>query len=656
MKQDFACFEKINHHCNRSCSQQLREFMIAAQEKMFVRGEKERGNISTIEELEAYNTRMRGLFLEGLGGLPQAEGPLNAQVTKRTDIGECILEQVIFNSRPGVYVTGTMYLPKGITDPRPAILFLCGHFPEARMAPQYQMVCRTLVRAGFVVFAMDPTGQGERSNFYDAVSQQYCIHREVPDHDACGVPAVATGRFLASYMLSDQLRAIDYMRSHPQIDGDRIGITGNSGGATQALLSMICDERIAAAAPGTYISNRREILSTEKAQDSEQIWPGISKHGFDHVNAIMLMTPKPVALLAVTYDFFPIEGTRASYAEAGRFYEMYGKADQLQLFEDCDTHNYTKKLAVQATEFLSAALFGEKRTVENEDIEALPEALFYATASGNINSEMEDAKTTLEEVREYAQCQRRNRMALSPEQRKAKAKKWLLEKVLQERVPTDFNLRMHDSLSRVQWEYTDGYAAIGVSWWTQKRLFAYATLIKKAGKEQDKELPAVIAVWTDGTKKIREHEEWIRKQCDSGKQVFVLDVPGVGNLEQVSMFPSMDCKVRYGTMYRLCCDLMFLDDSMAAMHCYDVLRAVEMVHEHFHVPEEEITLYCDEEEGVYGVMAGFLNSAVKMEYGQRLLRSVEKEILGETFPVYRNTLCLLVPGMLEYFDYEELLR
>ena len=81
-----------------------------------------------------------------------------------------------------------------------------------------------------------------------------------------------------------------------------------------------------------------------------------------------------------------------------------------------------------------------------------------------------------------------------------------------------------------------------------------------------------------------------------------------------------------------------------------------MLGEEFGIEEQDITLYCQGQDGVYGIVAGFLNEKVKMEYGEDLLLNVEKEIIGTEVFRYDNTLSLMIPGMLQYFDYEELLR
>jgi len=218
MGKAFERFSAIDHSYDRTSADQLRDFLYGMQEKLFAEGEKKRAAIMTPEALETHNKEVRRKFLEGLGSIPESDCPLDAKITKTDDMGDYTMEQVVFCVRPGIYATATMYIPKGLTEPSPAILFVCGHSPAGRMRDIYQIASRTLVQAGLIVFELDPMGQGERSNYYDAETDSYLIDRAVPDHDAIGVPAFATGRSLECYFLSDQKRALDYMCTRPEID------------------------------------------------------------------------------------------------------------------------------------------------------------------------------------------------------------------------------------------------------------------------------------------------------------------------------------------------------------------------------------------------------------------------------------------------------
>ena len=653
----FEEFDGINQWGLRDSSHQLRDFIFRLQEEKFQQGERRREQISTLEELKAHREEMRRRFLQEMGGLVETAAPLEARVTERWEEEEFTLENIIFRSFEDIYVTGSLYLPRGIAYPAPAVLFLCGHSENGRRYEDYQIVCQTFARAGLIVFAIDPLGQGERSNYYDPERGAYLVERSCDDHDSCGTPGVAAGMFLARYFLCDAMRAVDYMLTRPEIDPEKIGITGSSGGGTQTLAMMACDDRIAAAAPGTFVTTRREIMYSGKPQDSEQVWPGVTEFGFDHVTAFLIFAPRPVAILAADYDFFPIEGTLETFEAAKEFYGMYGGEENIRIYRDKYTHRYTRGLAVCGAEFFTEVFLGKKVTVANRDIRPLPEKVLMATRSGNVIGEVPGAGTLMKQIQRYAEQLREKRLALPEKVRRERARQWLWEKVGKERQPAAFHVRMLPAEGGVEISTDTGqYSCTTISWWTQRRLVSAGNMINAAKYSQPAPRSTVLAIWPDGTRKISEHAPWIRRQCQGGRQVLVLDMPGVGSLEQNPLILGMPYKERFGTLYRLSSDLIYSGDSMAAMHCYDVLRAIEMLGTEFGIAEQDVTLYCQGPDGVYGIMAGFLNEKVKMEYGENLLLNIEKQVIGQKVFCYDNTLSLLVPGMLQYFDYEELLR
>ena len=84
-----------------------------------------------------------------------------------------------------------------------------------------------------------------------------------------------------------------------KISNLRIGVTGNSGRGTQTSLMMVCDARIAAAAPATFLMSANGCMHTGGAQDFEQIWPGMTAAGFEHEDILLIMVPRPALEMAI---------------------------------------------------------------------------------------------------------------------------------------------------------------------------------------------------------------------------------------------------------------------------------------------------------------------------------------------------------------------
>ena len=146
---------------------QLKDHVYRRSEAAFAAGEAARDEIKTEKQLKERQRRLRRAFIKNLGGLPSSQTPLNAKVVGRIKCDGFRIEKVIFQSRPKVFVTANLYIPDGITKPRGAVQFLSGHHETAKHTPEYQVVCLYLVKAGLVVLAQDPVGQGERYSYYE---------------------------------------------------------------------------------------------------------------------------------------------------------------------------------------------------------------------------------------------------------------------------------------------------------------------------------------------------------------------------------------------------------------------------------------------------------------------------------------------------------
>ena len=435
MSSEFQNFSLRNASVYSGRNAQLHEFLTRRQLALLDRNDTLREEIDSLEKLQAYTKTMRETFIEKMGGIPKRDCPLNGKTTKVMDMGSYTIESVIFTARDGVYVPSSLYLPKGLTEPSPAVLFLSGHTEEARLGDQYQKVCQMLVGAGLIVFAIDTAGQGERRNFFDPITGEHHSPGGVMDHDYCGIPSLCTGRFLESYFMNDQYSAVDYMLTRKEIDPQRIGVTGCSGGGLQSLCMMTCDDRIAAAAPATFTTTRREIMDTCQPQDSEQIWPGCAVYGFDHFEPYMIFAPKPALMLTVSSDFFPIEGACEVYDAVKKIYGLYGKEENLEIFEDSACHEYSLALAARAAEFF-CRVFGIERQGGNT-LQVLPLSEARVTATGNVKGDFADAISIPEETALLAEECRKNRAGISP-------KAWLWEKVEYARLPRSPRPRIAD--------------------------------------------------------------------------------------------------------------------------------------------------------------------------------------------------------------------
>ncbi|MBO4355679.1 MAG: acetylxylan esterase [Clostridia bacterium] len=642
MENEFAPFSKVNltnFYNGTHNYDQFNDFIVNHQLEMLKKSDEKREELDTVEKVKAYAAEKKKKFLESFGDIPERDCPMNPKILKTVRYERYRRESVVFNSRKGVYITGSMYIPNDNCKPSPAVLFVCGHSENARMYSAYQNACQTLVNSGLVVLAVDPIGQGERKDFYDPETGEYALKGAVDDHDRVGMPSMCAGRFLGAYIIRDLLTCVDYMQTRPEIDPEKIGITGCSGGGTQTLYVMSFDDRIAAAAPVAFTTTRREIIYTSQVQDACQIWPGCAEYGFDHFEPFIIFAPRPVEIMTASADFFPIEGAYEVLDKMKCIYSLFGKESDINLFEYNDNHGYAIPIAQEAASFF-CKVFGIERKPD-VPVKPIPDSEMQTTKTGNVRGDFEDALTIPDETDALAARLREERKDKSP-------REWLSSIVYKDRLFSKPWLRMFSP----GWSgHVNGYTARYSTWWVQKYLAAYGVLILKGPRETVPDKPTIIALWDNGTAAIPEHEDWIKARCDEGNQVLVVDLPGTGNNEQTKLNGS-SYHGPWNIMYRLSTDLLYMGDSMPAFQTYNLLRTEEMVREVLKI--SDVSYYCDGKEGVYGILAGYL-SKTKRTYGENIFTSVEKDILGPRPFRYDNTLNYLIPFMLEHFDYNELM-
>lgn len=605
----------------------LWENILLRSEAAFDKAEKRRAAILSREELTSYCDEMRKWFIDAMGGIPYNKDlPLNAKTVGEICEEELTIEKVIFSSRPGVYITANLYIPKERKNPCGAVLLHPGHTPNGKAYASCQHVARAICGAGLIVLIIDPIGQGERLSYFEPELNMAMIPPAVRDHLNAGEQCVLTGKPITRYFIADAMRAIDYLESRPEVDKEKIGVTGSSGGGTATCHLMLCDQRIKAAAPGTFVTNRRSYLYAGGPQDSEQIWIGATKQGFDHFEPLMCFAPKPLLLILVDTDFFPIEGSLETYDTVKRFWEMSGQGNNIKYRIDNSLHEYTDGAAIAAAEFFSLHLNGEKCSVDISKLTAVSENMLQCTKSGKVSVDFNDAKFVRDENIEELEKSGKPEKSL---------KDFLLEKMNFQREREPLCLRTFPPM------YESGLKISPYMWFAQKRIPNYGLMFSDFSKKQ---ADTVICLWDKGTDSIEEHIYKITEIIQSGKQAFVLDLSGSGKCTPHKLNTGKNEKDPTGAIYRLSKDLMFLGDSLCAIKLFELNYALEMIRETF---GGEVTLYA---EGVSANIARLMK-----ETDCALQITVDRampcygELVRSKYYIDYNLAGIILPGIARYF-------
>ena len=174
------------------------------------------------KEWEAHRTHLRRQILAaaGLSPLP-VKSALHPQVVRTFDYADYSIQVVLLETLPGYFLGGNLYLPAHPKEPAPAVLIPHGHWKQGRLEdqPSYSVPALGihLARQGYVAFAYDMTGYNDT--------------RQTPH--SFGGPAQTLWSFHPMGLeLWNSIRALDYLQSLPVVDGNRLAVTGASGGGS----------------------------------------------------------------------------------------------------------------------------------------------------------------------------------------------------------------------------------------------------------------------------------------------------------------------------------------------------------------------------------------------------------------------------------------
>ena len=318
--------------------------------------------IQTRADAERRQEQLRAKILAMIGGLPETRGPLNAKTGGRLERDGFRIEKVVFESLPAFYVTANVYLPAAGAGPFPAVVMTPGHSPTGK-AGEY-VLAANLARNGIVALAYDPMSEGERLQYFDPATGKSAVGGPTGEHSQAAIASDLTGEHISRYFVWDAMRAIDYLSARGDVDGQRIGAFGCSGGGTVTAYLAALDPRVKAAASACYITAIQDLLAAPAGvQEAEQTIPGFIAEGLDFADWVELAAPRDYAIVSTANDMFPYAGAQRSYEEAKRIYGLYGAADKLKWITGPGGHGALGPIHPEILAFFTRALKGSSEPV-----------------------------------------------------------------------------------------------------------------------------------------------------------------------------------------------------------------------------------------------------------------------------------------------------
>jgi len=345
--------------------------------------DKEIEKLKTADDWSLRQAEVTEKLMGFMGSFP-GKGPLNPRITGIIKKDGYRIEKIVFESFPGFYVTGCLYVPGKIKKNAPAILNVIGHEQESFRNSLDQVLNYNLVKKGIIVFTIDPPGQGEHVQCYDTAVKFSYAGYSVLEHCYFGNQCFLSGFNCAKYFIWDGIRAIDYLVSRREVDPERIGVTGFSGGGTVTSYLGAYDERVKVTVPCSWATASRRQLETKGGQDAEAEFLRGLKEGITLEDLLEVRAPKPTLLTFTSRDeYLSLQGAREAFKEAQKAYNAYRKPENLQMVEDDSKHWMTLKIRERIYSFFMTHFNVSGDTTEVEAEILTPEEL-KVTPTGQI--------------------------------------------------------------------------------------------------------------------------------------------------------------------------------------------------------------------------------------------------------------------------------
>jgi cephalosporin-C deacetylase-like acetyl esterase len=297
----------------------------------------------------------RGKWLEMLGLSPLPERtPLQATVTGVLERGDYVVEKIHFQSLPGAHVAANLYRPAKITGKLPAVLYLCGHTKGKVNAP-YQANPRWFGQHGYVALVLDPVQLGECQGMHHGT------YREGRwDWPSRGYTPAGTEVWNA-------MRALDYLQSRDDVDDEKIGVTGLSGGGAMSWFLGAADERVKVVVPVCQ-SGSIERMAVDRATDGHcdcAFWINYYRWCWSDIGA--LIAPRAFLIASGSEDvLWRPAGYRDVAHRIRHQYAALGVPKQFDLVEDLSPHGYTPKLRQAIFTFFNTHLKNDPTPVQDD--------------------------------------------------------------------------------------------------------------------------------------------------------------------------------------------------------------------------------------------------------------------------------------------------
>ncbi|MCK5101188.1 MAG: acetylxylan esterase, partial [Cyclobacteriaceae bacterium] len=318
--------------------------------------------INNLQDWKAVRKQRYEEFLEMMGlqdkPLKGERSPLNVTKTGVIQKDGYRIEKLYYESLPGLYVPANLYIPDGIEEPVPAILYVCGHSHTQKH--QYQAHAKSFAQNGFVCLIIETIQRGEVKGEHLGAESLGWFHWYSRGYNPGGVE------------VWNGIRGLDLLSQLPEVDKDRLGVTGISGGGSQSWYLPAADQRIKASAAVAGAGSLEGQISQRTIDDHCDCMMPINTYLIDFSDVGALIAPRPFMIAQPSRDgYYSIEAVHALYEKVKPIYSYYGKSQNLIMEDAPGGHSYgaNEEFRPRILSFFMRELMG--KNISTDDIETI---------------------------------------------------------------------------------------------------------------------------------------------------------------------------------------------------------------------------------------------------------------------------------------------
>ncbi|WP_165250718.1 alpha/beta hydrolase [Paludisphaera soli] len=320
--------------------------------------------VTSAEEWKARRPEFQRELREmlGLDPLP-ARTDVKAEIRGVVERPDFVVERIVFQSSPTLYVTGNLYRPKVVEKPLPAVLYVCGHAKVEQDGviygnkAHYQHHAAWFAANGYVCLVLDTLQLGEVPGLHHGTYREGMWWWSSRGYTPAGVE------------VWNGIRAIDYLVSRPEVDPDRLGVTGRSGGGAMSWYLGAVDDRLKVVVPVAGITDLHDhlVAGNPKVAHPNGVIDGhcdcmyfLNTYQWDYPMLAALVAPKGLLVENTDVDpIFPEAGVRRIFAQLETAYGWYGAREALDLVVGKGGHEDTAEIRHPAFAWFEKHLKGD---------------------------------------------------------------------------------------------------------------------------------------------------------------------------------------------------------------------------------------------------------------------------------------------------------